>query len=356
MGTAKGVPCAQGIRELIDSFEIPKIDHKLIESIRDDRNTLIQVINGTILYESGPSDEVLYERHRRESFLELLNDSLPYLEKKDFELVISVKDCCSGTGPIFSVTRCKDTMQLPFVQWNKVRDGPFNKWNQRMAQSRDRVKKISWEKRKNTAVFRGSVAPRWSFDHNGAEGQTRLTNGNWRRVGRTILAHLANEIQKYNYLDVELRFATDKVSEYPFKEAEKEISMTDQARKFKYTVIVEGNCGWADRFKSFLSMGTMCLVQETYCKEYYTLLARPNQDYIPVSGTLSNLTTAIQWSRDNDQQAKLIAENGMKFADKYLTESSMRCYMRELFAAYQRQYSGRVPIDRGLIMFTALDA
>lgn len=351
MDTAKGAHCANGINELIESFDIPNINNESITMMRHDGNTLVQVINGTIFYQPGPSEEMIFERHRREAFLEMLHDTLPYLHRKDFELVLSVKDCCVGTGPIFSVTRCKGTGQLPFVQWNKIRDGPLTKWNHRMRRSRERVRRKPWAGRKSTAVFRGSVAKRWSFDENGVEKQTLITTDNWRRVGRTILAHFANETKQLEYLNVELRYASEKINSYPFKEAESEMSMEEQAQRFKYTVIVEGNCGWADRFKSFLAMGTLCLVQETPCKEYYSLLAKPKQHYIPIAGTLADLTDAIQWSRDHDEEARKIAMNGMKFADTYLTESSMRCYMRELLLAYQQRFNGHVLVDPTLEMF-----
>jgi hypothetical protein len=260
-------------------------------------------------------------------------------------MLLSTKDCCPSGGPVFSVTRCEDTQQIPYVQWNKIRDGPFNAWNRRMRRARERVKKTPWALRRPTAVFRGSVARKWSFDEHGYPQMTILGEGNWRKVGRTILAHMANETEAMNYLDVKLRYVKEKIPSFPFAEAEDEIPMEVQASKFKYTVIVEGNCGWADRFKSFLSMGSLCFVQVTPCKEYYGLLAKPFIDYLPVAGNLQNLTEAIAWARSNEQEAQKIALNGIKFSDKFLTEASMQCFMRELFLAYQSRFQGAVSLS-----------
>lgn len=342
--------CADGIVELIQSFDIPQINHKVIsEHYQPDTMTLIQVINGTI-YSSPPShNEMVFERDRRTAFLWMLNHALPGLpSNKDFELLLSVKDCCDQSqAPIFSVTRCSDTNQLPYVQWNQIRDGPLDSWNLRMRRGRGRMKKCLWDQRLPTAIFRGSLSKKFSFNELGQPQTTTVNRANWRRVGRSILAHLANETKREQLFDVKLRYVKKIIDDYPFEEASEEISMEQQACKYKYTAIVEGNCGWADRFKSFLSMGTLCLVQETLCKEYYGLLATPNHHYIPIAGSLNNLTEAVRWARSHDVEVKQIIENGIKFFDKYLTKSSMLCYMQELLSAYQTKYEGSVVVSGG---------
>ncbi len=339
--------CDIAILNLVDSFDIPIVNPELISELRNDKPlALIQVINGTIFTQSENEQEMVFERDRREDFLKMLSDSLPFLAQKDFELLLSTKDCCTSSGPVFSVTRCDHTQQIPYVQWNKIRDGPFSAWNRRMRRARERVKKTPWVSRRSTAVFRGSVARKWSFDEDGYPQMTSLNEGNWRKIGRTILAHIANETGSMNYLDVKLRYVKEKLPNFPFAEAEDEMPMEVQAARFKYTVIVEGNCGWADRFKSFLSMGSLCFVQTTPCREYYSLLARPFIDYVPVAGNLQNLTEAIEWARSNDQEAQRVAHNGIKFSDRFLTETSMQCYMRHLFLAYQSRFQGNVSLSR----------
>lgn len=336
----KAGKCPEGIQDLISSFNIPTMNASYLSQLQQqDGLLLVQVINGTVHLQDAPAkEEMVFERDRREAFLQMLTDSLPSLESRDFSLLVSSKDCCGAAGPIFSVTRCHGTGQLPYVQWNRIRDGPFIGWNRRQRRARDRVRQIQWDAKKATAVFRGSVARRWSYSPNGIERSTLLNDDNWRQVGRTILADLANSTAPESLLDVQLRFVRDKVPSFPFREAEQEMSMEEQATHFRYTAIVEGNCGWADRFKSFLSMGTLCMVQETSCREFYGWLARPGIEYLSVAGNLQNLTETIRWARANNVAARGIAEAGMRFADQYLTEASMQCYMRALFREYQRHW------------------
>lgn len=332
--------CPERIEAFIDSLQFQNITRHRIHALKKtNENYLIQVINGSIFYEDYSTDDLMiFEKARLEAFLEMLHDSLPHLASdKNFDLVLSVKDCCMSRGPVFSVTRCKGTEQIPYVQWNHVRDGPLTKWNQRMRTARKRALKRPWIDKKSAAIFRGSVANKWSFDADGEEAMTRLNASNWRKVGRTILAHLAD--QHSSLLDVKLRYAREKIPDFPYEEASEEMPMEQQAREFKYTVIVEGNCGWADRFKSFMAMGTVCLVQSTPCQEYYSWMAEPFSEYVPVQGTLGNLTDSIEYLRANDIMAQNISKNAMQFAEKYLSESAMRCYMVRLLQKYQRAYN-----------------
>lgn len=353
MGRIQPIWAHPEMLQLIDSFQIGALFKNATFNVKEysmDGITVIMVKSGRITYSQPPVNEMSFERDRRGAFLELLSLALREMERRgkltDFHLLLSVKDCCLFTDnyPIFSVTRCQNSTHLPITQLNAARDGPLKNWNRRMRRGRGllAIKYPPWEERRDVAVFRGSLAPIWSFTERGEVGLTRVTQANWRWVGRGILAHLANQT---NLLNVQLRHVKHFIPSFPFPEASlEELSMEEQAGTFKYTVVVEGNCGWADRLKTFLSLGAVIFLQETPCNEHYTLLLTPWRHYIPVKGDLSDLIERIQWARDNMERAKEISEEGRRFADLFLTESALISWTVSLVEAYAEAYREHVMI------------
>jgi hypothetical protein len=104
------------------------------------------------------------------------------------------------------------------------------------------------------------------------------------------------------------------------------MSMEDQARKYKYVVYIEGNCGWADRLKTQLALGMTILLQENFCHEFFLPLLRPWVHYIPVQNDLSDLVDKLRWAHSHPTEAREIGLNAAEFAHRHLSRKSWRLY------------------------------
>jgi hypothetical protein len=92
--------------------------------------------------------------------------------------------------------------------------------------------------------------------------------------------------------------------------------------RFRYLVDIDGNTNsWGLLAK--LAMGSCILkVQSTYRQWYYRDL-RPWEHYIPVRADLSDLEEKVLWCRENDDDARQIAEAGKRLADRLVFETEM---------------------------------
>ena len=77
-------------------------------------------------------------------------------------------------------------------------------------------------------------------------------------------------------------------------------------------------------------------------------------DYIPVKEDLSDLLEIIQWCKDNDEKAKIIANNALKFHNKYLTKDGVLNYLQFVLVNIKNQggsykYPDKEPLHHQLI-------
>ena len=94
----------------------------------------------------------------------------------------------------------------------------------------------------------------------------------------------------------------------------------------------EGHCGFADRGKHILWLGTTLFHQESFCAEYYMIAARPWVHYVPVSYTFDSLEAAIGWARDHPKDVARIRENARYFAGVWLSAAGVLAYFEALLA------------------------
>ena len=79
----------------------------------------------------------------------------------------------------------------------------------------------------------------------------------------------------------------------------------------------------AYRVPYLLAGGSLLLKMESQYREHFYRHLEPFRHYIPVRGDLSDLTERVEWARQNDAQAKTIAENAVRisvFPEKYSLE------------------------------------
>ena len=104
------------------------------------------------------------------------------------------------------------------------------------------------------------------------------------------------------------------------------LTWSQQAR-FKYTVYLDGNVG-AGRLGALLGLGFVVVAPPS--ERPATFLRRHMQEfvhYIPVKKDLSDLRDAIVWLRNNDEQARLVAERALALHGQLCEKASMEAAM-----------------------------
>lgn len=262
----------------------------------------------------------------------------------DFEFLLNPFDCplrnCTNQGPIFTVTKCHGAETIPIPQWFAWRDGAFGAWDGSMAKSWLAASQVSWYEKQSKAVFYGAIRNSSLIKAtDGRLGWINLTLDNWDQFGRGKLYKLAKDHP--DLLEVGLQRASsvskvEKFFEVMAWEKKPYMTMEAQAKKFKYAVYLEGNCGWADRLKNQLALGMVLFMQETPCQEFFATLLVPWVHYIPVKNDLSDLVDLIRWAQANDDAIREISANAAEFAKEYLSIEAWRIYIRTVFDAYAR--------------------
>ena len=118
-------------------------------------------------------------------------------------------------------------------------------------------------------VFRGRAAYCWdgvdgSDGDHGAGAAAKSEDGagaGSRECGRAALFKLGEarpEMVDYRHTPLEM------------------VATGDGAfNSYRYTIVVEGNCGWADRTRLLLHQAPALLIQESYCKELFAFALQP---------------------------------------------------------------------------------
>ena len=278
----------------------------------------------------------------------------------DFTFKLCVDDSCHGVRegralPFFTMVSCGTrTATIPVVQWNTAggRDPDLSRWERTMAalQHSPGRQRSTWESRLPKAVWRGALNDAYVMNRDWSKQGTltrlRLRAKTWKKMGRAGL--LYQRCAHSDLLDVRLTsgfrllgpdnaiandssFAecVDRIRDEP-----KLMPLQAQASRFRYVVHVEGNGGWSDRLKHLLLSGALVLKQAMGVAEFFEPLLEPWRHYVPVSSTLTNLSRAVRWARENDQTAAQIASDAAALVEEVLSPAALAFYMEELFVQY----------------------
>lgn len=244
-----------------------------------------------------------------------------------FDIQQCCRDCAEGhRAPVFTVVGCEGKLSIPSVQYYELRDALLEKWDDTLGKllQHSRQEESQWPSKREQAVFRGGI---------------RSASSPWRQWGRArlLLARNSFDGELLNISFDNFPFAIPSAEAANMTvDVPVRLSLDDQETTFKYVIYAEGNCGWADRLKYLLARGMLILKQETDCNEYYGYLLRPWVHYVPVSNDFSNLTAAVRWAKEHDEEARAIIRNANQFAMEYLRVDAMVYYTRNLLLAYQR--------------------
>ena len=99
--------------------------------------------------------------------------------------------------------------------------------------------------------------------------------------------------------------------------------------KFKYIVNVQNN-GFADRLWRILALKVVVLQEMQAFREFFYDMLIPWVHYVPIKTDLSDLCEKIQWLKDNDDKARVIAENAHEFVRDQLSLDNVNLYVATL--------------------------
>lgn len=304
-----------------------------------------------------PSRARNFLRSRLHVGLRLLLRTLRRLWLPDFEIGLCPDDCSpalSATGhgvlPALSSVSCAGRTTLPFVAWtvNSNRAVDLSEWDAFMSAWARKARSVPWRERAPKAVFRGHLRPftvcgGWPT---AAHPQYNEPVGaqNWRERGRSAI--WAARIAHPELLDVNFDNAAEMAALWRLTDKEAAsvdepvlISMEEQARRFRFAIHPEGQCGFADRLKSIMALPMLIFKQANPCAEWYEGMLAAGQHYVPVDGSYANLSRAVEWARAHDAQAQHMVAAAHERIRTVVSVQGVYAYVDALIGGYARAYA-----------------
>jgi Glycosyl transferase family 90 len=99
--------------------------------------------------------------------------------------------------------------------------------------------------------------------------------------------------------------------------------------RYKYIFIVDGNLISSAHQWVFASGSVPIMITHPDNDYWFKQYLKPMENYVPVDYTLIDLEEKVQWLIDNDDKARIIAENAMRFAETVLSSEFQRDYLRK---------------------------
>jgi hypothetical protein len=122
----------------------------------------------------------------------------------------------------------------------------------------------------------------------------------------------------------------------------------EQQLQYKYQIYVDGHVA---AYRMCWLLATQSVILKVESKHDYQLwyfpLLKANTHYIPVKADLSDLAKQIEWCKRNDAKCKKIADNSLKFYNKYLKLSGLVDYTTMLLNMISANQSNNIlkPIE-----------
>ena len=264
--------------------------------------------------------------------------------------------CVSGAQPIFAMTSNEQSALIPFVQWvqGPDRDADLAWWNPAPRQEAeatgdgDPTPPPKWEDKKPMAVFRGTVhrlnvyTDRWR--KLGAQ-RTSVTASNWHLLGRTAL--IMHKLRRPDLFNVRLFAksveADDKLPWWLgisnatwWAQDMPEYLKPEEQQSYRYSINVEGHGGWADRGYKLLLQPQLSLMQDMPALPWYLRMLKPYEHYVPVESNLRNLTEAVLWAREHDEEARRMVAAANALTRELVSPPAMFRYAEEVLLGYSR--------------------
>ena len=181
---------------------------------------------------------------------------------------------------------------------------------------------LNWKKKKNICVFRGSATGcGMSLDNNMRLKAAQLSLDNPKILDAGITDWKSRDKK---YMNEPIKIINPRDFNFDLV---KGLTRQEQSN-YKYILNIEGYVS-AFRLSSELRMNSVVLICESDYKMWYSDLLIEYEHYVPIKKDLSNLVDQIKWCIKNDKKCEKIAENSIKFSEKYLTKHALFDYMQK---------------------------
>lgn len=102
---------------------------------------------------------------------------------------------------------------------------------------------------------------------------------------------------------------------------------------YKYILIVDGNCIASNHQWVFGSGAVPIMITHPENRYWFQKFLKPMVNYVPINYDLSDLKEKIDWLRENDKEAKKIAENALEFSKVVFSPEFQRKYIDDELTA-----------------------
>lgn len=220
------------------------------------------------------------------------------IDMKEYESILSRRK--ENTIPI--ITSLSSRTNYDSMLYVPLDDETFERGLEKQLETYTKPK---WEDRKPIAFWRGCLS--------GYDKQT---------LREKVVRHLARN----EYADVKCvpRACGEKshLSEY-----EVERCPFEKHFEHKYLLIVDGNTLASNHQWVFGSGAVPIMITHPDNMYWFSKFLKPMKNYVPVKYDLSDLDEKIEWLVQNDDKAKEIAENALKFSKIVFSPDFQRCYL-----------------------------
>ena len=202
----------------------------------------------------------------------------------------------------------------------------------------------SWRTRVPQAMFRGGQRTCVLYPTPGVrrQGKPNFRVGpgdgqNAKKCGRNAMLYQALSNSRFDLFNISLTDGVDWKSLHHdlLSEPATPVFLTkSQQEEFRYQIIAEGECQWANRLRDALFMGNVLIIQDYQCIEFYGIRLEPWVHYIPVDYWFLNLTEAVLWAESNQQAVNKMNAEKLAYAKQYLSPKRVEEYVYKLLQRY----------------------
>lgn len=195
-----------------------------------------------------------------------------------------------------------------------------------------------WNEKIEKVIWRGS-----STDGIDGWGCNSYDKANWKTFPRGALVNLSNQYP--DLIDAKFTgfycYTPDYMKDFFYKKGVvgNFLSRRDQIN-YKYQVSPDGNVCTYPGLQWRLYSGCLLFKPKSNHLQWFENGLQPYVHYIPVNNDFSDLVDKINWAKNNDEEAELIAQNARKFAQTFITYDMNLKYLYLVLLRYASLYKG----------------
>ena len=224
----------------------------------------------------------------------------------------SIGEGSAGVLPVLGATSCCFAADVSFpTVWYD-----FSNSDDEFKQLDDDSARVPWADKADKAYFRGSIY--WFHAH-----------GRTAAFARSLVHPTDVDADWYPQIDTHALESDDTPI---FGD------LTAHARH-RYLLSLEGHSYWSLRIRQLLHLGSAVLHQDLPCHEFWHVLMRPYEHYMPLHRNLSDLMPMIHYARANDEHVQRMVARGSRLARRLLSKAAVLGYVRELLGQYAQLHA-----------------